>query len=165
MTKSISSILPLSRFLNPKLKSPSSLYVLIILFMTNVLTIISTIYSSTIFLSAYPRTWLAYLLMTQSVVTILCSFALNKAFSSEVKRNTIIILLIFISAIVSCIYLSAHTTFWVPFIIAVLIGTIGVLWNFVTWNIVPLAFDSGNIRKYILMVLGLAWLVLYSAVF
>lgn len=104
-----------------------------------------SVYSSTLFLSNYPTDWLPYFLITGAICNALTSFVATPLLINNIKRNAILILnscALFV--LVGC-FITISTIFWMPFVLAILIGVVNTFISVVGWNVVPLAF---GLREY-----------------
>lgn len=118
-----------------------------IIFFISASVTVTSIYSTTLFLSFYPRTWLAYLLGAQALVSILISFILTPALTTRIKKNSVLIL--FLTGLL-CLILAELFYFKLQgsiFTIAVITGSMGSLLTIVGWNIIPFAFGIRDYKK------------------
>lgn len=114
--------------------------------------IISNIYSTALFLSTYPAVKLPQFLITQAVVSTIISFALTYLLIKRIKRNALLLLsfgIVISSICIGLVFLPGH---WVPFIIAITIGTISLLLTVVGWNLIPLAFGLREYKKAVIYI-------------
>lgn len=123
----------------------NSMHAITLTFLSSAISIIANIYSTTLFLSSYPRTWLPYLLVCNAIATVLFSFALVSALTRSIQRNAQIVLGLFAASFIVFIGVYHLNFHWGPFIVAVFTGSIGSLSSVISWNILPLAF---GLRSY-----------------
>ncbi len=124
-----------------------SLNTLVLLFMAHVLLVVTTIYSTTLFLSAYPPNWLAYLMVAQSITVFLGGWLLKKLFGASTSRYSAMIFLTSILLLTLSIVLSAKHSVWIPFVVAFISATVGMAWYFLMTSISPLSFGVHELKE------------------
>ncbi|MDR3492406.1 MAG: cyclic nucleotide-binding domain-containing protein [Gammaproteobacteria bacterium] len=131
--------------LSIQIPNPSVILAILLIFIVSAFVIISGIYVNTLFLTSYPRTWLIYFLVALAFFTAFFGIILTPLFTNNIKRNSLLLLGIFIIMMIAFVVVRHIQFYWMPFIIAIAMGVMNVLIAVIAWGVIPLAF---NIREY-----------------
>ncbi len=125
--------------------SLNTIYAMLIIFLSSSVSIVTTIYSTTLFFMSYPASWLVYFLCAQTTALTLTGLALKPALMRDVKLNAQNVTTLFVVLLVGFYFCQKLDGYWLPMIVAIATGTLGSLGLMVSWNLIPLAF---HLRKY-----------------
>ncbi len=125
----------------------NSLYTYLLAFLSSAVSIVFNIYSSTLFLSYYPATWLPYQMLSSAILAICLSIIISKAIVKNVKKNSQLILLGIVIFLIAFLYLRRLDNYWLPFIISCLIAVMNLISDVVIWNTFSFAFGLRDYKK------------------
>lgn len=109
-------------------------------------------YVDLLFLSTYPKSWLPYYFMGQTVATLILTYFITP-YISKGSRFSILLILVFCSmAIGATLFLMELDIEYFPFIISLWLAAFSVLLGVISWNCVGDAFDARTFKKIILWI-------------
>lgn len=125
----------------------NSIYTYLIAFISSAVSIVFNIYSSTLFLSYYPATWLPYQMLASALLTISVSIVLSKFLVSNVKKNAQYIVIGIVLSLFVFLYLRNLNNYWLPFIISCLMTVMNLVSDVAIWNTFPFAFGLRDYKE------------------
>lgn len=109
-------------------------------------------YVDLLFLSTYPKSWLPFYFMGQTVATLALTYIITPQISKG-SRLRILVNLVFCSlTIVAAIFLMDLEIDYFPFALCLWLAAFSVLLGVISWNCVGDAFDARTFKKIILWI-------------
>lgn len=110
-------------------------------FVTTACIIVCKTYTDLLFLSTYPKSWLPYFFVAQTVVIIMLTLGVGPIISGGSRRSNCLFLLICSSVVLALWYLMAMDFNGLPFVLCLVLSALALLMSVVAWNGITDAFD------------------------
>lgn len=135
--------------INALLKNKMVWFALFFVMGDAILGIIVNIYSNTIVLSHYPASFLIYFTITQTLFSSFLRMIVAHFVTDNFKKNAILQYAFFIAFFILSILLMKLNAYYLPFIVAVMIGGISALSAITVMNLLALSFGFREFKTLV----------------
>ena len=131
--------------ISPFLKSKPVKIGILLAMADSATTTISSIYAYSIFLSFYPPQWLIYFIVLKSFFSAFMRSVGLFFLPEDIKKGALIQFAIFIIILMSCVLLKPLHSYFLIFVISIIVASLPELSTVICWNLLSLSF---GIREY-----------------